>query len=229
MNLRNFLLALRGFIDQFLTKVEEEPIEIQIADTIKPVSSYSRIAIIVGHTNNARGANTYPIEGRVYSEYSWNKATAANIKEELHALDSTKACKVFLRDDIGLEGACKEAAKWGADVIIELHLNSIGKNIAYGSEILTLKGHSLSAKVAKELLHRICTKFDSRNRGVKMKAYKERGYWNCSTHIKVGKAKISMLLEPCFVGVRTPEAARFLEGMGPQEYEQLIAKFLAEL
>ena len=223
MNLLEWIKSL------FKPEVIEDPVEILIKDTIEPKSSYSRIAIIVGHTNNARGANTYPIDGRIYSEYAWNKAAAANIKEELHNLNSNKAVKIFYRDNIGVKGACKEAAKWGADVIVELHLNSVGTAKAYGSEILVLRGHELSAKVAKALLSQICYTFDSRNRGVKMRKYKERGYWNVSTHIKVGKAKISMLLEPCFVGIRTPESARFLEGMGPQEYEQLIAKFLAEL
>lgn len=190
-----------------------------------------RLAIVVGHTNSARGANTYtiPLYGRKMSEYEWNSKRAEEIKFHLHQASSTTAVKIFKRDGIGIKGAYKAAGKWGATHIIELHLNSMGEYDFYGSEILTYTGDTSSAEVADDFLKQLCRKFDFVNRGVKVRVKSDRGGTSLYCAKKFTKAKVMMILEPTFVGSRTPESARLLEGSGPDDYSKFIANFIAEL
>ena len=190
-----------------------------------------RLAIIVGHTNSARGANTYtiPLYGRKVSEYEWNSKRAEEIKFHIHQEGSNVAVKIIKRDGIGIKGAYKAAGKWGATHLIELHLNSMGDRDFYGSEILTYKGDTLSAKVAVKYLKQFCAKFEFVNRGVKVRVKKDRGGTSLYCAKKYTKAKVMLLLEPTFVGTRTKESARLLEGSGPDDYSRFIAKFIAEL
>ena len=190
-----------------------------------------RLAIVVGHTNSGRGANTYtiPLYGRKMSEYEWNSKRAEEIKFHLHQVSSTTAVKIIKRDGIGIKGAYKAAGKWGATHIIELHLNSMGEHDFYGSEILVYKGEEHSVKVATDYLKQFCRQFDFVNRGVKVRVKSDRGGYSLYCAKRYTKAKVMMLLEPTFVGSRTTESARLLEGSGPDDYSRFIANFIAEL
>jgi hypothetical protein len=191
-----------------------------------------RVAIIVGHTNSARGANTYkiPLYGRSMSEYEWNCKRAEEIKFHLHQFSSNVAVKIFKRDGRGIKKTYKAAGKWGATVTVELHLNSMGHDSDYlGAEVLVLKNHYKSMVVAEDFLEEFCQKFSFKNRGVKERGRNDRGFTSVSSSKKYAKAAIGLLLEPTFVGTRTKESARLLEGSGPDDYSRFIAKFLAEL
>ncbi len=220
------------FKSLFIRKAPKRDYADHIDDIIHSTQeTVKRLAIVVGHTNSARGANTYtiPLYGRKISEYEWNSQRAEEIKFHLHQLGSDVAVKIIKRDGIGISGAYKAAGKWGATHIVELHLNSMGEHDFYGSEILTYKGDTLSAKVATEYLKQFCAKFDFVNRGVKVRVKKDRGGTSLYCAKKYTKAKVMLLLEPTFVGSRTTESARLLEGSGPDDYSRFIAKFIAEL
>lgn len=220
------------FKSLFRKKSEERTYNDHLDDIIRSTQETNiRLAIIVGHTNSARGANTYtiPLYGRKISEYEWNSKRAEEIKFHLHQLSSNAAAKIIKRDGIGIKGAYKAAGKWGATHIIELHLNSMGENDFYGAEILTYKGDTHSVKVATDFLKKFCAQFDFQNRGVKVRVKKDRGGTSLYCAKKYTKAKVMMLLEPTFVGTRTTESARLLEGSGPDDYSRFIAKFIADL
>lgn len=188
-----------------------------------------RVAIIIGHTESAQGANSYklPTIGKRLSEYVLNTKVAHGIKAHLQQLSSNCAVKIFKRDGIGIKGAYMQAKSWGATLIVELHFNSMGHNADYfGAEILTYKGDKDSADMAEKFLKEFCQEFHFKNRGVKPKSKKERG--GTSVYYGSKYAKHALLLEPCFIGTRTNESAHLLEGSGLDNYSRFIAKFIAE-
>jgi len=193
------------------------------------VETKKRLAIVVGHTKSAQGANTYPLPtlGRRVSEYKLNTKVANLIKEDIHQLSSNCAVKIFFRDGIGIKKAYKEAKKWGATHIVELHHNSMGHESSYeGAEVLVYKGDKDSAELADKFLQEFCPTFRVKNRGVKVKSKSDRG--GTSLYYGSKYAKYSLLLEPCFIGYRNHETVRLLEGSGLEDYSRFIAEFITE-
>ena len=196
---------------------------------ISTIKIDKRVAIIIGHTESAQGANSYklPTVGKRLSEYVLNTKVAHGIKHHLQQLTSNCAVKIIRRDGIGIKGAYKEAKKWGATLIVELHFNSMGHDKDYfGAEILTYTGDKDSEELAEKFLEEFCREFHIKNRGVKVKTKKERG--GTSVYYGSKYAKHSLLLEPCFIATRNSESARLLEGSGLDDYSRFIATFILE-
>lgn len=194
---------------------------------------FRRIALIVGHTDESSGASTYRTQnGKKYREYDWNKERAHEIKELIDLYSDGVACKVFLRDDIGIDGACKEAGKWGADCVLELHFNSVGYKPASGGEILMLKGVASESEVkkARMLINAVTKHLSTKKRhddGIKWLEKGDRGYYNLYYSHKYNKnAKLHGLIEPEFAGYPTDQARKLFESDGPKNYSKVIAQFL---
>ncbi|MCF7731610.1 MAG: N-acetylmuramoyl-L-alanine amidase, partial [Akkermansiaceae bacterium] len=79
-----------------------------------------RLGIVVGHTAKAPGGSGLASAGP--SEYLWNKDLAEKIKTAGAAAGIEVG--IFLRDGIGIAGAYRELADWGAAAAIELHYNN---------------------------------------------------------------------------------------------------------
>ena len=119
----------------------DKPIDTITDDLVKGSNyKYKRIAIVVGHTESSSGTSTYKhtYKGKLkrVREYDWNNDRAKEIKEYIDTHSEGIACKIFYRDGVGMKGAGKATAKWGADFVIMLHINSVGDKYAIGSEFI---------------------------------------------------------------------------------------------
>lgn len=103
-----------------------------------------KLAIVVGHTNSAKGA--YATSRNVH-EYTWNKALAEKILEARGKHD----IKIFFRDGIGIAGAYQSADDWGANATIELHFNASHHDTSSGSGVLYAPGSAKGKLLAKSL------------------------------------------------------------------------------
>lgn len=189
----------------------------------KPViidTDYYKIGIVVGHTNKDKGATAY----NKVQEYTFNTLIANDIKP------MNKEVKVFFRDIGGLKGAMTEAAKWGADLVLELHLNSFTKE-AFGAEILVAEKDEVSKNIATVMLREFCSTFNIKSRGVKIPkgtwtGKKDRGWLN-GAYAKFAGVKAYLLIEPCFANIKTEESEKIIEN--PKAYSEFLTKFMERL
>jgi N-acetylmuramoyl-L-alanine amidase len=82
-----------------------------------------RIALIVGHSDKAKGAYSASLQAH---EYTLWKEVAMDIWREARELGLD--AKVFMRDGLSIEHVGKLASEYG-DVAIELHFNSAAKRV----------------------------------------------------------------------------------------------------
>lgn len=157
-----------------------------------------RIAIVNGHTAKAAGARAVAPIGK--QEYFFNKDLGQRMLKACKAL-SVEA-KMFYRDDIGIQGAYKNALAYKPDLIIELHFNAFNGK-ASGSEVLYsdqfdlagLKERELAQLVQKEICKALGFK-GHQDRGAKdrPRTKREAGWFNLAQTINVA----SILVEPFF-------------------------------
>lgn len=153
-----------------------------------------KVAIVVGHTKNAPGAESKTLRT---TEYPWNKDLAAKIVAQS---PNGIEFKTFLRDDGGVAGAYKAGDKWGADAFVELHFNSSHNVTSTGTGVLYQTGKSkawaeaLYAELSKVLRLKawpggtdgVCTPFQASGR-------QERGKGSLTA-----SSAPSALIEPFF-------------------------------
>lgn len=198
-----------------------------------------RVAIIVGHTEKAKGAVAYTGE----SEWDWNNSVANKV---VHFCKGKSDVKIFYRSpNLGYRAAMKDIAKrvseWDADYSIELHFNALHK-VAYGCEILVDSGskdYEFLIKMCDQWTNKLAKEFDLKQRnkvrfadstygdGVKVLKYGERGYWNLAYLSDKGVKAI--LIEPMFANLKTKESERFFEGKGKEKYALFLANRINEL
>lgn len=191
-----------GSVSEMLAKVKA-------AETLQVLEKKS-VAIIVGHDAMRPGAifQSGPMKGT--PEYTYNKKLAEHIQDYL----KYKGCKskIIFRDKIGINGAYQQAAKFGADFIIELHFNSSGNPAAHGFEVL-IGDNSPSAiercerKFVEVLRNKMLAHFDSRIRhvnGVLEVRREDRGGGNVCAISSIP----SVLIEPFFAS-NPSEAEKF--------------------
>lgn len=213
---------------------DDKPVDVE-----QEKDMYKRIAIIVGHTKSSKGAATYKVNGLREREYDWNKARAEEIKAHLDQYYPNKECKIFYRDGIGREGVAKLVGKWGAELCLELHFNSIGHDAdAFGSEMLVLEKDDLSAKIAYIFIDELSKQFKTKKRGnfstkdgknlagVRPRGSKDRGYHNLY-YVKKAGVPVRLLIEPFFGGTKTHESKQFIED--PQKYSRTLGNIIGQL
>eukprot|EP00873_Tetraselmis_striata_P005416 jgi/Tetstr1/425680/TSEL_016100.t1 len=134
------------------------------------------VAIVVGHTKNSPGASGgAPIHK---SEYPWNKGLAAMVHQACMAQGIQS--KIFFRDGIGIAGAYKQVAKWGASCVMELHFNSYN-GAAHGTETLYDEDRNAGSKAwAQRLQDAMLEALGLHDRGLKERDKGDRGYGSVS-------------------------------------------------
>lgn len=159
-----------------------------------------KLALIVGHNEERKGAHSPHLEMSEYPYWSkWAQDfVAAHDPEELGW-----EAKVFYRASSQgygsqIRGVYAAVDAWGADATIELHFNAAADPDAYGCEMLS-SGSRLSMALASRLQNLTldyCYDGEIRtraNRGVKVLRKGERGFMSVNT----SKAP-SVLIEPFF-------------------------------
>lgn len=153
----------------------------------------SRLAIVVGHTKRSPGAvGVSPIDDY---EYFWNTQLARKIQQV--AVQERVDCGIFFRDGIGIEGAYKAVAEWGARSCVELHFNSFNGSVI-GTETLygELPASRHWASVVQAQMVEIYDRQERADRGIKERAIGERGGRNVN---QLNSSQIpSCLIEPYF-------------------------------
>lgn len=191
------------------------------------MNSCNRVALVVGHTNERRGARLF--DGS--SEYHYNGHLALNVLKKCNELRKnlptkfTKEVRVFFRDNLELVDCYKEIGEWGADLSLELHVNAAGVPNANGAEVLVLTGDIQTAKVARSLLQDLACTFGSRLRhdsGIKWITSDDRGYYNLK-YAKDYGVKYPMLIEPFFGDYETEESKKYVDNV------QLYADVIVDL
>lgn len=173
-----------------------------------------KVAIIVGHTEKEPGAmmNHTP----TCSEYDYNKAIAKNCEflGGTYGID----IKVLYRDGIYLQGAYLKAQEWGAEIVLELHLNSVESPEPEGAEILCSNQHK-SHKLPEIMLPKMVKLFGGVDRGTIIPGVEDRGYTNVNRSIPY------FLIEPLFCS-NPEQAKKALDSVVP--YAILIMDSLKE-
>ncbi len=147
-----------------------------------------KIAIVVGHNAKAQGA-VRKTDGR--TEYDWNSELASLIA--LHG----KEVRVFNRVPVGgysaeIDRVYAETDRWGADVTVELHFNSVANPTASGCLMLS-SGTSGSMALAEELQARCVAVLENRDRGIRALKRSDRG----GRSLWQGRAP-AVMIEPYF-------------------------------
>jgi N-acetylmuramoyl-L-alanine amidase len=107
-----------------------------------------KVAIVVGHTKNDKGAYSPYLK---QSEYDWNTDMANRIVAEPSSFEK----KIFFRDGVGIAGAYSALSSWGAAASIELHFNSSHNATSTGSGVLYLAGSPKGKALATALQGRL--------------------------------------------------------------------------
>lgn len=199
-------------------------------------SGINKIALIVGHTVNKKGAESY--NGK--REWDWNKKVAEEVMIYMAKEFPGKTVKTFYRPDMVYRAAVsrvgREVGEWGADLSLELHFNSIGHKInAYGCEVLMNVGAlygDQTLKIADQITDALARDFNLRERdgdGVVVLKKGQRGYYNIKYCLDYG-VKVALLIEPMFAGTRTHESEQFFETeLGLMKYAHLLGDQLGGL
>jgi len=161
-----------------------------------------KIATVVGHNRNAKGAETVIPVFATRNEFDYNSKLAELMNDVCDDLGIDG--RTFFREPVTVGTARQRFEReistvyaatdaWGADVTIELHYNSHNSN-ARGTETLT-SGFAMSNAVALAVQDRMVDLYDRDgrlNRGVKTRR-SGRG----SLSLKAGRAP-AILVEPFF-------------------------------
>lgn len=153
-----------------------------------------KIAFIIGHNKEAKGAVAY--NGKF--EYDFNCQVAMGV------------CSWFSDDQvqwfIKTVNYTQMVKNWNPDLIIELHFNSFQKP-AMGCEALVLKDSQNSNLEAEYLLKVFNQRFKIKSRGVKKLTNRlERGYRNFNGF----KDHTMILFEPCFANFKTADSEKII-------------------
>lgn len=175
-----------------------------------------KLAIVVGHTDNAEGASMAEPFNFV-QEYEYNTILAALVK--MYALDlGNVQVKIFLRDKRGIRLTYDAVEKWEADASIELHYNAFS---GPAEGCMVLYGGIPRANMLASLTHlALLEVMDNRDRGAKHIGISERGGVNLN-----GGAVPRILIEP-FFGSDKDDARRGLMQM--HEIAKAILKSAVE-
>jgi len=120
-----------------------------------------KLAIVVGHTRLRPGAiAAAPINAQ---EYFWNTDLAKQMRD--HAESTGVPLQIFYRDSVGITGAYRQAAGFGASAVMELHFNSYESPRATGTE--TLWATAPSETFAKAVQQAMVQTLGLRDRGDK--------------------------------------------------------------
>jgi len=158
-------------------------------ESFRSRSSGPSFAIVVGHTSRSPGADgVVPIS---QNEYPWNKDLAQKIYNRCVA--SGVEAKIFFRDGIGISGAYRQVAKWGATCVAELHFNSFNGR-AHGTETLYDEDVNTGSEAwAQRLQDEMLSALGLHDRGLKERDTGDRGYASVSA-LDIPSA----LIEPFF-------------------------------
>jgi len=128
-----------------------------------------KIAISAGHGLGSRVAGKIDpgAVGNGYKEYSVVLGMAKRLGNDYAAL----GWQTLVRDQGYFSSADDDAAKWGADLFLELHLNAAANPSAHGVECLVGKNPSAhEARWAKALCSGVSNVSGITNRGVKVRS-----------------------------------------------------------
>ena len=108
---------------------------------VKPIV---KVAVVIGHEKSRKGARLYYGE----YEYDYNCEVATKLALKIDKLVNTvgfpKQVRIFYRDHIGRYGVAEQVGVWGADVVLELHVNASGIKGVEGAEILIINKNTNS-------------------------------------------------------------------------------------
>jgi len=173
------------------------------------------IGIIVGHTQNAKGAVSYS----GVSEYDYNIEVAKQVTNIINSQTSHEAS--FHTRNNGYNAINNFYKDKNVFLSLELHFNSYSKP-AYGMEMLVLEGNSFD--LADNIISRLAKYYNIKERansGVKDLSRAQRGAWCLSS---VDHAKHKMLIEPCFANFKTSDSEKFFEPGCRQRYAIQLAE-----
>ncbi len=158
-----------------------------------------KLAVIVGHTEIAPGAESGPPINQC--EYVWNSELAKMVGQECARRGII--CKIFFRDGVGIAGAYRQVDDWQATAAVELHFNCFNCK-ANGTETLygDIRGsREFAQRMQEAMLHAL----ELQDRGIQHRSRKERGGQSVnSAH------RPSILIEP-FFGDNVADATRAKE------------------
>lgn len=206
--MKNFIMNLWGKI---IGKAEKSA-----KPSYSPKQHKPKFAIIVGHSVSAKGASTYK---RGVYEYDFNYEVAYLIKSSLCSMGYE--CEVFLRNGTNMDGVADNVEDYGANVTVELHLNSFSK-VALGCEVLAELSDKDSIELGDWISDEIQRVYGIKQRdgnGVKEVKYKDRGEYNL--RVFENSRFTSILVEPCFANFRTSESEKIIES--PKKYASMLA------
>lgn len=181
--------------------------------SIEKAIEIKKVALIVGHGNGDSGAMGW----NGVSEFDYNASVASAIEMSL----TEKEVKVFFRGSSGIAGVAKQAVKWGADIVIELHLNAFNSK-AKGCEVLCLEGDLLSGEKAKSFAKLFCEKFNRvkrRDAGVNWISSSDRGGLSLRS---LSSTSYAILVEPFFIDNKE-------EWIDPKEYASFLKEWIKGL
>jgi N-acetylmuramoyl-L-alanine amidase len=157
-----------------------------------PAARNARLAIVVGHTKTAPGAEgVAPVNS---AEYPWNSDLASRIAS--YGAGKGVDVRIFFRDVGGIPAAYDTVEAWGAGAAIELHFNA-ADGTARGTETLYGTACSGSAGWADKIQKSMVTLYGRTGTQI-------RGLKKCPPHPR-GSASVnampdipSCLIEPFF-------------------------------
>jgi N-acetylmuramoyl-L-alanine amidase len=191
--MKKFLMWLLGLFKADTQKpVVTIPNSPEAPDSSNTKSEIKKVALIVGHGNGDPGAQS---KNKKINEFDYNSEVAKYVSE---SKDHGKIVKVFYRGKSGIVGVALEAVAWGADLSVELHLNSFN-SIAQGCEVLVLKGDNASAEIGRSFAKSFTETFKRmlrREKGINWISGSDRGGASLKA---VSPIKRSILVEPLFV------------------------------
>lgn len=178
-----------------------------------------RIAIVVGHSEKAQGAENY--QGT--SEFDFNSAIAAKVALELqHNYDCD--AKVFFRKSNIIEVGTR-VKQFDPHFSLELHFNAAGYPVSGAqTEILCL-----NYKTGIELAQRMAAAFEAeyryklrRDKGAKVLGPESRGFMNLHSTGKMD----ALLIEPVFGDFETAASKDFFAK--PERYVTFLVNYIAK-
>ena len=224
---------------------EKEPEKVHLdVEPILTKKKVKNIAIIVGHSENSKGAVSYTGE----SEWDFNHDIAQRVRTLVNNnISHDKAVFVFYRNGkLSYKDAMKDIAKRVAsmevDLSIELHFNSYITR-AYGCEILVAedaKNYQENIRIADKWTDELAATFGLKERGtvkfkdmtygdgVKVCKVGERGYWNLA-YLSDYKVPYSILIEPMFANTENSESVKFFTPSGKLRYAEFLARMINDI
>lgn len=178
-----------------------------------------RIAIVVGHSEKAQGAENY--QGT--SEFDFNSAIAAKVALELqHNYDCD--AKVFFRKSNIVEVGTR-VKQFDPHFSLELHFNAAGYPVSGPqTEILCL-----DYKIGLEKAQKLAAAFDAeyryklrRDKGAKILGHESRGFMNLQSTGKMD----ALLIEPVFGDFETAAAKDFFAK--PERYVAFLVGYISK-